>query len=132
MKRIIATEHQEQVAVIDWFERYARTRGLSPTLLFAIPNGAYLAGDATRRAMQMIRLKRSGLRAGMPDLMLAISRWHARPVSAGLFVEMKRAGGTTTVAQETVGDILHRHGYRVIVAQGADEAIRAIRAYIEK
>jgi len=136
---LVPTETQEQSALIQWWAMYAASRKIDQRLLLSIPNGAVLAGDARRRAMQMARLKREGLRPGVPDLMLAIPRVerHGRdangwPVTIfnGLFVEMKRIGGKPTKDQLEMADLLRRQGYNVVIAEGYDEARRAIEGYL--
>ena len=138
-RRIIPTEHDEQVAVLQWWESYARTKKIDPRLLFAIPNASRLT-DTGR-----IYKWKEGLRAGVPDLMLAwpkmsfirIVNWRGlnQPIDkmlfAGLFLEMKRIGGKPSKAQLDMADLLRRAGYNVVIAYGFEEAQRAIRAYIE-
>lgn len=126
----IPTEYQEQVAVIDWWAVYAPTRGIPVHLLLAIPNGAYLGADARMRAMVMNKLKRSGLRVGVPDLFLAVTR----PCFSGLWLEMKRRKGSNSslsIDQVTMLGDLRRQDYSAVVCYGADEAIRAIQAYLD-
>jgi hypothetical protein len=123
---LIPTEAQEQSAVIDWWSRYAPAHGLDERLLIASANGAVLAGDAKHRAIQMARLKRSGLRVGIPDLFLAVQN----DLFAGLWIELKRIGGKATPEQVEMADTLRRQGYCAILAEGASEAIRAITAYL--
>jgi hypothetical protein len=131
------SERIEQNVVVRWWEVYARTKALDPRLLFAVPNGAFLAGDKRQRQIQMAKLKQSGLRPGIPDLMLAIPSFSERIglrirefLFAGLFIEMKKIGEQATPLQIEVADILRRQGYNVVIAEGSDEAIRAIRAYL--
>lgn len=146
MKRApLPTESQEQCAVISWWALYCKTKGLHENLLFMVPNGSVLAGDARGRAIQMARLKREGLRKGAPDLMLATPKFDCPRINGkflvnlakppvtlffGLFVEMKRIGEKARPEQIVFADMLRRQGYSVVIAQGADEAIRAINGYL--
>ena len=135
MTHKIPTEHQEQVAVIDWFNSYGPTKGISPRLLIAIPNGSILAGDARMRAIQSHRLKREGMRVGMPDLFLAVpGTWYH-----GLFIELKRTGWTAPKSgkakthidhQYTMLQLLELKQYRAVLCVGADAAISTIRGYL--
>ena len=140
------TEHDEQVAVIQWFQSYARTKGIDPRLLIAIPNAQILLGlckSDKDRLRVLAYLKAEGLQPGVPDLMLAWPKpmiWHLDGghfktsgsfVFCGLFLEMKRKDGKPSQAQLEMADLLRRAGYNVVIAYGADEAIRAIKAYIE-
>lgn len=106
--------------------------------LFAIPNGAYLAGTEKQRAAQMARLKRSGLKPGVADLLLAVPcRSRGR---AGFFIEMKKpvehfrslaaARGAVSVEQQLFGQSVLIMGYDWSVCYGADEAIVKIQAYL--
>jgi hypothetical protein len=129
------SERIEQNVVVRWWEVYARTKALDPRLLFAIPNGAFLAGDKRQRQIQMAKLKQSGLRPGMPDLMLALPRFGdmkmlSATLFSGLFIEMKKIGGSASPLQLEIATLLRNHGYNVVIAEGSDEAIRAIRAYL--
>ena len=105
-------EYDEQVALIDWCAWQAN-RDPRFGLLFAIPNGE------KRDVVTAARLKRSGVKAGVPDLMLPVAaqHWH------GLFIEMKRRdGGTVSAEQATRLDALNAQGYLAVVCHGADEA----------
>ena len=63
------TEHEEQVQVLQWAQKWAFARP-ELELLFAIPNGAALTWHTDRRGRryspQAARLKAEGLRAGVP------------------------------------------------------------------
>ncbi len=48
----------------------------------------------------------------------------------GLFIELKRKGGKASPEQLEMADFLRRAGYNVVIAQGFDEARRAIEAYL--
>lgn len=125
------SETQEQSAVIAWWDAWSRTKGLDPRLLLSIPNGAVLAGDARARAMQMNKLKRTGLRPGVPDLFLALGfMFNGRLAFNGLFVEMKSAEGKISTPQREYIELLRGSSFNVIVALGAGEGIRAIKAYV--
>lgn len=113
---LVATESQEQAAFVGWFRL-----AFPGVLIFAVPNGAHLAGSKAQKARQMARLKAEGLVEGIPDL--CIPAWD-------LFVEFKRAdGGRVSPAQKEI----HRHltaiGQRVLVANGWDEARRTIEGW---
>lgn len=117
----MADEHQEQVALCGWWKLYAHGRGVPESLLFAIPNGG------RRDAVTGARLKAEGVRAGIPDLFLAVPRG----VWAGLFIEMKRRrGGRASPEQQAMHACLAASGYRVSVCRGWDEARAALEAYM--
>jgi hypothetical protein len=116
-----APEHEHQVALVAW-ARIAQLSRPELGLLFAIPNG----GGRDKRTAG--RLKAEGVRAGVPDLCLAVARgaWH------GLFVEMKSATGTLSAEQLWWAEQLAGQGYAVITCRGFDEAKAAIERYLDE
>ena len=117
-KVAVPTEHQEQAALVRWFDlQYPK---LAP-LLYAIPNGA------NKGFASAAKFKREGLRAGFPDLGLAV----ARRGYNGMFVEMKRVkGGTVSDAQDKYLRDLGLQGFYTAVAKGFDEACEQIHWYL--
>lgn len=141
--KIGATEYQEQAAVVSWWASFCKTKGLDERLLVSIPNGSVLAGDAKARAIQMARLKATGLRVGYPDLMLDLPLLYPKTgdlpyprymvMFLGLRIEMKRKGAPKPSAEQVeYHALLRRMGYHVVAAFGADEAIGAIKSYTEE
>ena len=114
-------EHDEQSALFEWANA---AQGEHPELcmLFAIPNGG------ARHPAVAAQLKAEGVKAGVPDIFLAVARgrWH------GLFVELKRADRSNhaTSAQRAWMEMLRRYGYSAIVCYGATDAINAIMGYL--
>jgi hypothetical protein len=89
--------------------------------LFSIPNGG------KRNKIVAAKLKREGVKAGIPDLMLPYARggWH------GLFIEMKRIkGGSVSKIQGERIAFLRGQNYQVKICKGAAEAIEAIKVYM--
>ena len=99
----VPTEHQEQVAFIQWFRRtYPDVR------IFAIPNGEARSQSAGAR------LKAEGVSAGVPDLF--IPAWNT-------WIEMKRSdGGRISPKQKDWWDYLSGIDHQVFVCAGADIA----------
>lgn len=127
MRSKLATEHQEQKCVIQWWDSYALTKGLDRRLLFAIPNGA------NKSIASAVKFKREGLRAGVPDLFLALPMLYKSSATFhGMFIEMKAQKGTVSKEQREYHNLLRHMDYNVITAFGADEAIRAIQVYVER
>jgi hypothetical protein len=111
------TEHQEQAIVIQWADL---TGDVELALLHAIPNAA-------RRSWALARtMKAEGLRSGVPDLCLPVPR---RPYH-GLYIEMKREGGSISGAQEGWIRALRARRYCVEICYSADDAIRSIKSYL--
>jgi len=115
-----ATEHQEQSAFMAWWLIYAQQRRIHPSLCFAIPNGG------KRGKITAALLKAEGVRAGIPDVMLAIPRGGFH----GLYLEFKRAPNKPSVEQEAMLYELRRQGYNALVVYGATEAVGVVRAYL--
>lgn len=113
-----ASEHSEQTAFVRWF------RTAHPdTLIFAIPNGAHLAGNAGQRAAKMGMMKASGLVAGVPDLY--VPSWR-------LWVEMKRVkGGRLSLEQEQMIERLRDIGDTVIVGRGWEHARAQVLDFLQ-
>ena len=121
-----ASEHEEQVALFEW-AAMAQAEHPELAMLFAIPNGGQ------RHPAVAAQLKAEGVRAGVPDLFLAVARGiSGGKVYHGLFVELKRADHSnhTTAAQNEWIDRLRHYGFAVVVAYGADEAINMITTYL--
>lgn len=118
------SEHSEQVAVIQWADLQPLGGGYNVgAFLFAVPNGG------VRSKITAKLLQAEGVRAGVPDLMLAVPRGG----KSGLFIEMKRAKKSLSKVSDAQKDWHKRltfAGYAVAVCYGADEAIKTIKAYL--
>lgn len=120
----IPTEHMEQVTFVSWFG--ANYPELA-SRLFAIPNGAHLAGNSASRAKQMHRLKAEGFKVGIPDLFLPV----VRGGYAGLFIEMKRQKGSrTSIEQKDWHEYLNSAGYKAVVCKGFEKAKEVVTCYL--
>jgi VRR-NUC domain len=111
-------EDIEQEALFNWLNEHPDQRCL---LAFAIPNGTY------KNKVAQYRHKVTGLKSGVPDLML--------PVAAGgyhgLFIEMKRRKkGQLSAAQRQWLDSLTSQGYLAVVCRGWHEAKVVIDKYL--
>jgi hypothetical protein len=126
----LTNEHSEQALIIDWARRM---EAIYPELglLFAIPNGAKLPYSKDRRgnrySPQAQKLKAEGLRAGVPDLCLPIARLGFH----GMFIELKIGKNKPSPEQVKFLDRLADNGYYAAVCWGAEEAIHAIKEYLE-
>ena len=116
-----APEYQEQRAV---FDLCAALKGRYPELdlLFHIPNGG------RRDAKEAANLKRQGVKPGVPDLFLPVSRGQHH----GLFIELKRKdGGRLSENQKRWLHLLQRQGYAAVVCHGAKEAVNVLLGYLQ-
>lgn len=94
-------EHLEQVALCQWWALACKSYGLPERVLFAIPNGRL------RSISEAVKLKREGVRAGIPDMLLAVPTRcvdDAGNVTGylgdpGLFIENKAGKGKPTKAE---------------------------------
>jgi len=109
------SEHQEQVAVIQWF-RMAYPK----LIMFAIPNAA-------KRSPQLASyMKAEGMLAGVSDLFLM----KPNKTHHGLFVEMKSKAGKVSDQQEYFIGMAKANGYAACVCYSFDEAQAAITNYL--
>lgn len=112
-------EEREQCGLIEWaklnMKKYPELE-----LLHAIPNGG------SRSTIEGARLKRQGVKPGMPDLCLPVGRggYHA------LYIEMKHSKGKVSPVQHDVHRILLAFGNRVAVCYSAKEAASEILEYL--
>ncbi len=124
-KSVAPSEHEEQAALITQANlstgRYPALR-----LLYAIPNGGGRSkAEAGRQAAE-------GVRSGVPDLCLPVSR----SGFLSLYVEMKRGGksdtrGKCSIQQRAYIAELRAHGNAVAICYSQAEAWAAIMAYLK-
>lgn len=125
------SEHAEQALVVAW-ARVNEARWPELALLFAVPNAAK-RGKAVAAMM-----KREGLVAGVPDMVLPV----ARAAFHGLFIEMKqqrlvrRGDGFKmertypTQVQREWHARLRAQGYAMAVCWSAEEAEDVLERYL--
>lgn len=114
-------EHSEQVTLIKWWALACKQFGIPEQLLFAIPNGG------KRDVISAKLLKDEGVRAGVPDLFLAVPKGDYH----GLFIEMKKVkGGVVSNSQKEMGAYLMGRDYYCAVCHGWVEAKTAIEKYL--
>ena len=116
------TEDQHQAAVMQWSQQ-ASVRAMYPELklLYHIPN------ERKCTPQQGMRLKRLGVKAGVPDLDLPVSRGGHH----GLKIEMKAEKGRTSEEQEWWIRELTLQGYMCRVCYGWKDAVNEIVRYLE-
>lgn len=120
-KSEVQSEHDEQVRLIEWWALSHNQFGVPEQLLFAIPNGG------VRNIVTATKLKAEGVRAGIPDLFLAVPRGE----SHGMFIEMKKTkGGRVSEAQSNTISLLHDQKFIATVCHGWEDAMDAIIRYL--
>lgn len=117
---LIQTEHDEQVALFACIDAHLRHYP-DLALAFAVPNGGF------RAMCTAVRLKAEGVRAGVPDILLPVSRRGY----LGLALELKTRTGVVSAQQEWWLSQLKRHGWRTEVCRGWEAAWDTLREYLE-
>lgn len=116
----LSDEGGHQEAIIQWCQyRY----GIYPELelLYHVPNGG--KRDAKTAAV----LKRQGVKAGVPDLVLPVARGGFH----GLYIELKAPGGSLQKNQREYMERLTQEGYLAQKCEGWQEAVELLSNYLE-
>ena len=112
-------EDAAQAEVIRWARmRQAAIPELE--LLYHVPNGG------KRGKLEAVRLKRQGVKPGIPDLHLPI----ARGGYIGLWIEMKTATGRLSEDQRRIIAMLCAEGHRVEICRSAADAVEVLEDYM--
>ena len=87
----------------------------------------HVANGGKRGKREAAKLKRMGVKTGVPDLHLPVARGGFH----GLYVEMKRLdGGRVSTEQKAWLAALHAAGHCVAVCEGHEQAIAVLRDYL--
>ena len=125
-------EHVAQTMLFRWIDQQAETNE-DYANIFAIPNGG------ERNAVVAGKLKDEGVRAGVPDIFVAVPRMYNIPgpngsplavPRMGMFVEMKIKPNKVKPHQQAWLDRLDRAGYYVMVCWSYEEAKQEIARYL--
>lgn len=118
--RIMGTEADEQVAIFEWAD-WNKYRVPELELLYHVPNGG------KRDIKTAIKLKQEGVKAGVPDIVLPVSRggYH------GLYIELKVGKNKPTKEQKEWLESLKQEGYYTTWCIGSQEAIKVIEEYLQ-
>jgi len=131
VKKIVATEDQEQIALFEWLFKTHRD---IYAVTFHIPNGG------SRNVIEAAKLKRMGVKAGVPDIFVAkmgkFVKGNEVFYQGGLWIELKRKKGgksepKITKKQQEWITLLNVAGYTVAVCYGWEEASKVIEEYIK-
>lgn len=117
----VTDESGHQEAIFSWCD-YNKGRYPELELLYHVPNGGK-RDAATARA-----LKRQGVKAGVPDLVLPVPRG----VFPGLYIELKAPGGKLEQSQIDYLQAVERQGYLALVCVGWQAAVQALSEYLEE
>ena len=113
------SEHDEQVKLFQW-ARLSEGRWPELALLFAIPNGG------KRHVAVARKLKAEGVKAGVPDICLPVSRGRYH----GLFIELKHGKNRTQTNQRRWLEDLGMEGYCARVAFEFEGAKQLLEDYL--
>ena len=113
------TEYDEQCAVFRWAKMMEKKHP-ELALLNSSLNGVKL------NIGQAVKAKRSGMKAGYPDILLPVPRGDFH----GLFIELKYGNNVASKEQREWLVMLSEQGFLCHVCWGADNAIRAIEEYL--
>lgn len=119
-KTAIQHEANEQEALFRWAEFY-KEKYPELELLHHIPNG----GKRDKR--EAARLKRQGVKAGVPDLCLPVPRGKYH----GLYIELKYGGNKPTEKQMQWLYKLQKQGYVALYCYGWEQASKVIVNYLK-
>lgn len=113
------SEAEEQEHLMVWADAM---KGEYPMLarLLHIPNGG------SRHPAEAVHLKRLGVRAGVPDLLLP----YPANGYCGLWIEMKSKTGKVSALQKDWIEWLSSVGYKTAVCYVMDEARKVIEEYL--
>lgn len=112
------SEETEQIHLMVWC-RYMENQFPELETIYHIVN------EGKRTAITGGKLKEMGLRKGMPDVHLPVSRC----AFSSLYIEMKKIGGKPTAEQVDRLEILERYGNAVAICEGAEAAEKVLTAY---
>ncbi|XYQ52857.1 VRR-NUC domain-containing protein [Pectobacterium carotovorum] len=113
-------ELEEQAALIEWADK---------TVIDGVRIGDYLlhiSNEGKRGPKAARDAKRLGVRAGVPDLFLALPRGGY----AGLWIEMKAKSGKLSPQQEVWLNRLEDAGYRAVCCFGFEQVVENIANYL--
>ena len=115
------SEAQEQTALFEWAEQCVLYQIHSELkMLYAVPNGG------RRDSIEAAHLKQQGVKAGVPDICLAVPRGKYH----GLYIEMKVDKNKPTEKQNEWLANLSHYGYAVKVCYSCSAAKAAIERYL--
>lgn len=117
---MVQYEQYDQINVISWAKLH-EWKWPELKLLMHIPNGG--KRDVRTAAM----LKASGVKAGVPDLLLPVPRGNYH----GLWIELKHGKNKASELQKQWLADLKEQGYKTAIAVGFDEAVEVLQDYMD-
>jgi len=117
IQKLMKSEEDEQSTLFD----YASYQPEPWNLMFSIPNGGF------RSKKTGAKMKRTGLKAGVPDIFLPVMRGKY----GGLFIEMKSEKGIVQANQKEWHIKLRAQGYKCEICRGFEQAVKTIEKYLD-
>lgn len=121
MTKLHTSEDLEQEALFAWADVMSAQM---PELkyMYHVPNGGQ------RDIRTAVALKRRGVKAGVPDIVLpaARSEYH------GLYIELKIGSNKPSEHQKEYLQYLNEQGYKAVVCYGWHEAMEEVCKYLNK
>lgn len=116
------TEDALQKQCAEFLKKALLKHGLPQEIWYHVPS------EGIRKPQYRAKLKLMGFRAGIPDicLMLPSDGYH------GLFVELKKAGGTASKDQKKMLSMLTKMGYICFVINNFETFKNVITFYLEQ
>lgn len=118
-KYAMKSEGTEQEAIVSWCY-YHEIQYPVLKWIYHCPNGG------KRNTQEAAKLKRQGVKAGVPDLHLPV----ACGQYIGLYIELKYAKGTITPTQREWLKAMQEAGHYTCACYGYENAIKVIEEYV--
>lgn len=120
------SEHDLQVQCVKWFRLQYPKLAIN---LFAVPNGAVLAGNKMQRIKQWNKLKAEGVTKGVSDLILLVGSGDFN----GLCIEMKTTANHSkqTKEQKQFEKMVVEQGFGYVVPRTFTEFKNVVTNYLE-
>lgn len=119
LRRTVQHEAMEQEALFSWAAVCSATYP-ELEMMYHIPNGG------KRNRAEAARLKRQGVKAGVPDICLPVPRYGFH----GLYIELKAGDNKPTEKQSKWISLLQKQGYATAVCVGWVAAKETISKYL--
>ena len=110
-------EDKIQTVCVKWFDY--QYKHLKPLL--------YMNYNNPRNKIQGAKLKKMGMRKGIPDLFLALPRG----LYSGLYIEIKTPKGVLSKSQKEYSVTLQNAGFHWVMCRSFDEFKKEIEKYLE-
>lgn len=119
MRCVESNEENEQIALFQWAE-FAAVRYPELELMYHVPN------EGKRSVRTGSRLKKAGLKSGVPDIVLPV----ARGGYIGLYIELKYGKNKITENQKNWLRALSEQNHYAAVCYGWEQAKDVIETYL--